>query len=265
MSIYLPPSTRHFEPKWSKMSAWIDHVPFGYDLIEAIRPKLLVELGTHKGVSYFTFCQSIKDHDIDTTCYAVDTWEGDDHATLTEAYAKSDYQMVHRHNQQHYRGFSYLMRMLFSEALKTFADDSIDLLHIDGYHTYEAVTDDFNNWYPKVKPGGIILLHDIVARISSNFGVWKFWEEISDKYDSFAFANGFGLGVIRKPGKSVAKGELLDLMFDSKKAEEKEKLRAFYVHVAKKIDLQRHARFIELTREKSILNRAVDFLKLKKT
>ena len=255
MSIYLPPSARHFEPKWTKISAWLDHVPFGYDLVAAVKPKCLVELGTHRGVSYFTFCQSIKENALDTICYAVDTWEGDDHASMTEEYAKSDYQMVLQYNQNHYRGFSYLLKMLFSEALKTFADESVDLLHIDGFHTYEAVSEDFNSWWPKVKPGGIVLLHDIVARISSDFGVWKFWSEISEKYESFGFTNGFGLGVIRKPGSDPESNELLDLLFKSS-PEEQEKIRGFYIHIVKMIDLQRRVQSLDRRLNTGVIQRA---------
>ena len=71
-------------------------------------------------------------------------------------------------------------------------DDSIDLLHIDGLHTYEAVKRDYEQWYPKVKPGGIILFHDVVCR-QKGFGVWKFWDGIKDKYETFQFNHGYGL------------------------------------------------------------------------
>jgi len=37
---------------------------------------------------------------------------------------------------------------------------SIDLLFIDGDHSYEGCTADLENWYPKVQPGGHVLLHD---------------------------------------------------------------------------------------------------------
>ena len=41
-------------------------------------------------------------------------------------------------------------------------DNTIDLLHIDGWHSFDAVQSDFNRWYPKVIKGGVILLHDTV-------------------------------------------------------------------------------------------------------
>jgi len=39
-------------------------------------------------------------------------------------------------------------------------NDPIDLLYIDGDHSYEGVRRDFDDWFPYVRPGGIIFLHD---------------------------------------------------------------------------------------------------------
>ena len=41
---------------------------------------------------------------------------------------------------------------------------SIDLLFIDGDHDYEAVKNDFDHWFPKLKKGGIIVFHDTVGK-----------------------------------------------------------------------------------------------------
>lgn len=233
ISVYTPASIRHFEPLHMVFSTWVDHLPFGYDLVAALRPKLLVELGTHKGLSYFTFCQSMKENEIDGLCYAVDTFEGDSH---TDKYDESVFNMVNNHNRQNYHGFSYLMRMLFNDALRHFNDDSIDLLHVDGFHTYEAVSEDFSNWYPKVKPGGIMLFHDVKARLQ-DFGVWNFWDEIKGKHETFTFNHGFGLGVLRKPGGDrSADHELLDLLFADQREEAGASLRGFYVHASKHLE-----------------------------
>jgi len=240
MSIYVPPSITHFEPIWSPFSFWRDHSPFGYDIVEATRPKLLVELGTYRGVSYFTFCQSVKDHDSDTLCYAVDTWQGDAHANLTDRYDGSVFEQVTDHNRKYYNSFSYLLRMRFNEALSSFGESTIDLLHIDGYHTYDAVREDFTSWFAKVKPGGIILFHDITARVTDDFGVWRFWEEYSPQFESFAFYHSYGLGVLRKPGKDKPDAPLHKLLFGEDEGQ-KEKLRQFYAHAARFFDLKRIA------------------------
>jgi len=40
---------------------WAGHKYFAYDLIRNVQPKVVVELGTHKGTSLWSFCQAVKD------------------------------------------------------------------------------------------------------------------------------------------------------------------------------------------------------------
>ena len=51
-------------------SSWIGHVPFGSWLITELNPKVFVELGTHKGMSFLTFSQSILENNLQTKAYA---------------------------------------------------------------------------------------------------------------------------------------------------------------------------------------------------
>ena len=46
------------------------------------------------------------------------------------------------------------------EAAKIFPDGYFDWVYIDGDHSYDAVLADLNAWFPKVKPGGKIVLDD---------------------------------------------------------------------------------------------------------
>ncbi|WP_324285444.1 class I SAM-dependent methyltransferase (plasmid) [Enterobacter ludwigii] len=46
-------------------------------------------------------------------------------------------------------GFSKLIDLDFDSAVHGFSDSSIDLLHIDGSHTYHDVRNDFINWLPQ--------------------------------------------------------------------------------------------------------------------
>jgi predicted O-methyltransferase YrrM len=50
----------------------------------------------------------------------------------------------------------------FSHDLCKRFDDPIDLLFVDGDHSYDAVKQDFLDWAPKVRPGGFLALHDVV-------------------------------------------------------------------------------------------------------
>ena len=175
-------------------SAWWQHVPFAHWVVCAARPRLLVELGTHAGVSYSAFCQAVARSGLDTRCYAVDTWRSDPRAGLCREEVFEEFSRFH---DEHYSAFSTLLRTTFDEALAQFADAAVDLLHIDGLHTYEAVRHDFESWTPKLSqraPVGF-LLHDTNVR-EEDFGVWRLWSELCDQYPHFEFLHGHGLGVL---------------------------------------------------------------------
>ncbi|WP_156824336.1 class I SAM-dependent methyltransferase [Thioalkalivibrio sp. ALE20] len=179
-------------PKYLESSAWLDHAPFAFWLIDAHRPRTVVELGTHGGYSYFAFCQAVHTLGTETRCYAVDTWQGDEHAGF---YDESVYERVKSHNDTHYANFSRMVRSSFDDALRHFSDGSIDLLHIDGRHFYEDVKHDFESWLPKLSDRAVVLFHDTNVR-ERNFGVFHLWEEIRVEFPSFEFLHGHGLGVL---------------------------------------------------------------------
>ena len=67
-----------------------------------------------------------------------------------------------------------------SEVVSRFENNSVDLLFIDGDHTYVGAKEDYGNYFPKVREGGIILIDDI----DFTDDMRRFWEEIKeDKFD----------------------------------------------------------------------------------
>ncbi|MBT5983979.1 MAG: class I SAM-dependent methyltransferase [Thiotrichales bacterium] len=173
--------------------AWVGHTPFAYWLVASLKPKTLVELGTHGGGSYFSFCQSVVDNKLDTKTYAIDTWTGEKQAGF---YSESLFKKVMDFNIEHFDNFSTLMKMTFDEALNEFDDNSVDLLHIDGFHSYEAVSNDFRTWYPKLSKEAIVLFHD-THEIKPGFGVHQFWDELKKEHleQCFEFKHSHGLGM----------------------------------------------------------------------
>jgi hypothetical protein len=186
--------------------AWHEHIPFAKVLVELARPAVLVELGVHKGDSYLALCEAVAATRLDTACYGVDTWLGDQHSGL---YGEEVYADLRAYHDPLYGKFSRLVRGTFDEAEKHFQPGSIDLLHLDGAHTYEAVKHDWETWRGKLSSRGVVLFHDVNVR-EHDFGVWRLWDELRTRYPSFAFLHGHGLGVlVTGPGAPTALRDFL--------------------------------------------------------
>ncbi|WP_053086443.1 class I SAM-dependent methyltransferase [Microvirga massiliensis] len=172
--------------------SWTGHVPFASWLVAALRPRIIVELGVHTGTSYCAFCEEVRRAKLDTACYGIDTWRGDEHAGF---YGGEVLQELRAFHDPLYGSFSTLIQSTFDESLLYFRDGSVDLLHIDGCHTYDAVKHDFNTWRPKLSNRAIVLFHDTNVH-ENQFGVWRFWEELKTAHHHFEFVHSHGLGVL---------------------------------------------------------------------
>jgi hypothetical protein len=117
--------------------------------------------------------------------------EGDKHAGHSD---EAVYYELKEFHDRRYAASSELLKCKFDDALPHFADGSIDLLHIDGLHTYEA-KQDFESWRPKLSDRAVVLIHDTNV-LSDDFGVHRLFAELSEHYPPFEFLHGPGLGVL---------------------------------------------------------------------
>ena len=194
-----------FPQRRTEVESWQEHTPFLSALIGLTKPRVVVELGTHRGDSFFAVCEALRRHNLESgsTAWAVDTWQGDPQAGY---YDEEIYQEVLHYRNTHYPQLAHLLRMTFDEAQREFGKGSIDLLHIDGLHTEEAVLHDYQSWKDCLSEQGIILFHDIAVR-ENDFGVYRVWEKLKAQFPHFAFLHGNGLGLLQvgpTPAPAVA-------------------------------------------------------------
>lgn len=111
-----------------------------------------VEIGTHRGLSARMWCKA--NPDMELLC--VDPYKAymahPDQSTQNEDYARavrrlSEYKAV-------------ILRKTSMEAVVDVEDESIDFVYIDGDHRFDPVMMDLLCWAPKVRKGGLIMLHD---------------------------------------------------------------------------------------------------------
>lgn len=65
-------------------------------------------------------------------------------------------------NTEKYVDRAFMLRMRAEDAIDLFGDESLDFVYIDANHKYEYVKRDIEQWFPKVKIGGILAGHDYI-------------------------------------------------------------------------------------------------------
>jgi glycosyltransferase involved in cell wall biosynthesis len=224
LTAFLSPASFWFPDRLVE-SAWIEHAPFAFWLIEATRPRVLVELGTAAGFSYAAFCQAIDRLGVGTRCYAVDTWAEEGNAGPA---GEAVFGELRAYHDERYATFSQLLRSTFQDAASYFEDGSVDLLHLDGSHRYEDVRRDFEVWRTKLSDHAVVMFHDTNVR-ERGFGVFRLWNELHSGHPSFEFIHGRGLGVLAVGPRCPERVRRLCAMTDAEV--ETEVIRAAYARL----------------------------------
>ncbi len=117
-----------------------------------------VEVGTEQG-EYAEVIATFAD-----VLYCVDAWKA--HKGYRDHTRQSKLDRFYAITQERLGSFLnvWLVRLFSMDAVKTFADNSLDFVYIDANHDYEHVTEDITEWAKKVKPGGIVSGHDYTKR-----------------------------------------------------------------------------------------------------
>src|SRR5689334_8405708 len=128
----------------------MNHVGGLIDLVLYAKPRSVLEIGSHRGVSTEVFllhCSRV---------VAVDSWEG-----ITEPPGWGRF-----YDEFLYRVGAYpslhVVRGRSPQALEQFEDHEFDLVYIDGEHDEASVRADINGARRLVKPGGWLAGHDYV-------------------------------------------------------------------------------------------------------
>jgi predicted O-methyltransferase YrrM len=165
------------------------------ELVSADKPLRVLEIGTGNGGTLFALAWAsapgARILSIDLTIYPterrilyrtfaadrrVDVWAADSHLEATR-----------------------------DRVAAHFGQQPLDLVFIDGDHTYDSVRRDYELYAPLVREGGIIAFHDIVdGRYEAVGDVPRFWREVQPNLTPTAelveswHQGGFGIGVGRR-------------------------------------------------------------------
>jgi UDP-glucose 4-epimerase len=144
----------YFESIQSSPTAWAGHADLAIKLVEEFKPSTIVDLGVDFGFSTFCFAYpNIGD------VYGVDWFIDNNESEYRDTYN----QVLEKYEElkkEHSISKIEFIKSDFNELAKTW-DKQIDMLHIDGLHTFEAVKNDFETWKKFTHEKSIILFHDI--------------------------------------------------------------------------------------------------------
>lgn len=166
-------------------SAFRGHEKFCQWLVQTTGAKVVVELGVDFGWSFFHFGMVLPK---DGVVVGVDDYSNPFHNG--NGINKRD-----SIRENLLLGMTLRDQTFWDAAYEWRLDPKpIDVLLIDGGHSYENVSEDFSLWSPFVRSGGCVLFHDLY---SFPDGPGRFFAELEGP--KFSFGHSHGLGVWTKP------------------------------------------------------------------
>lgn len=141
-------------------------------LVSERRLDVVLEVGTQNGGTYWAWCRVAAET---ATVVSIDLPASDERRSRLRTYAR--------------RAQSQTLIQADSHDPRTVQQvdgfrGSVDLLFIDGDHSYDGVRADFENYAPLVKPGGLIAFHDILANQVPTCKVDRLWTQLREPYET---------------------------------------------------------------------------------
>jgi predicted O-methyltransferase YrrM len=171
------------------------------DMLIEVQPKRCLEIGTARGGTLYLISRTVHP---EAKIISVDLpggrwghgychWQ----APLYKSFARERQELTLIRGDSHEPA-------TFRKVAEHLNSDCLDLLFIDGDHTYEGVKRDFQMYSELVADNGLIVLHDIVPNPDDkDVGVPRFWDEIKAGYEHEEMVDSwdqghYGIGVIRR-------------------------------------------------------------------
>lgn len=239
--LFLPPSLRRFRPQRASHTGWSEELPLAYDLVEAMQPRQIVAIGIRWGATYYAYCQSVVEHDVDALAFGIGKWKKG-RGQFSGGQLFDDFCA---HGREYYSGFSYPLLLpsrigqnpSYEGPAQHFSEGSIDLFHIDEDVRGAEAREEIHRWYPKLRPGGLMLVYDVEQPGSE---LRDHWDGLGDSVETFVFDGPPALGVLRKPGGSIDDAPLLLRLMFSKSNRERDDIRRLYRWAAHFTELEQN-------------------------
>lgn len=171
------------------------------EIVRSFRPSAICEIGAAGCGTTFLLAEAAAS---DATIITLDLAFTESRKTAIRCFARKKQRMVALQEDSHNLNTIQIVRDYLAEQ-------SLDMLYLDGDHSYEGIKSDFRFYSPLVRPGGLIVFHDIVPDFKTRYGIEtssdvggvpQFWEEIKASYNKAEEIiedieqDGFGIGIL---------------------------------------------------------------------
>ena len=119
-----------------------------YNFVAKQADSTIIELGRKYGGSTAVICASLQEHEDAGHLYSLD---------LTEVHKKQAHQFMARMKLSNYVTF---IKANTQEVPKGYDFSNIGLVFFDASHDYKGLMKELTSWYPLIKKGGYLLIHD---------------------------------------------------------------------------------------------------------
>ena len=131
----------------------------GYGLIELLKDKGSIkgiEIGCDRGDTTVYMLENLPSIEL----HGIDPYENYIDWNTNKLFEREEVYNIFNSRTNQYSDRFKLHRQKSDDAVSNFEDESFDFIFIDGIHTYEQVKKDCENYYPKIKKGGLFSGHD---------------------------------------------------------------------------------------------------------
>lgn len=144
----------------------VDELAEAVAVVEAVSPQVVVEIGCDAGGTLWAWGQ------VAPTVFGI-TLEDNSAPTGGQCYD------LDPHGATVLRGDSHDPASL-AWLVEQLAGRPVDVLVIDGDHSYDGVRADFETFSPLVRAGGLVLVHDVLNPWDARVDVPRWWAEVSE-------------------------------------------------------------------------------------
>ncbi len=158
----------------------------------------LIGFGCEIGTAYGENAEQILRQWSGVTLFCVDPWKKWEKDQYVDTTGKCDFDsmfMYAMNKFSKYPGRVSVVRQESDVAVQMFPDSFFDFVYVDGNHHEPQISRDLENWYPKVKSGGLFCGHDYY-----NLDTPEFRCEVKSAVDRFVSARGLDISVTTGPG-----------------------------------------------------------------